>query len=176
MATQNPYEKNRRKLQGKLDPLKERIEQRLDGDESKGLSPKEGLRLDTLKEALRRLSAAEAEDHKSALILAEEITWIGRTGTMDELLAIKVRGDEEAPIVSNFFVNERADLLVNKGEIDRLDYRYENKRSIFLAGWKYWLGMDTKTTHACLLVLSLSVAFCLSITTMILLQRKHRVT
>lgn len=177
-ATQNPFEKNRRKIQSRIDPLKKRIEQRYDGDESKELSAKESERLDILKEALRRLMAAEAEDHQLALELGQDITWIGRTGTMEELLAIPPYPEDETiktlPL-RDYFVNSRTDLLVSKGEIDRLDYRYETKRSIFLAEWKYWLGTNTKTIHACLWVLTLGIVFCLGITTVMLLMRKHRV-
>ncbi len=177
-ATENPFEKNRRKIQAKIDPLKKIVEKRLAGDESKELSPNESERLDVLKEALRRLMAAEAEDYKKAYDLAEDITRSGRRDTMDELLAIPPYPEDESietQPLHEFFVNSRTDLLVGKAELDRIDWRQKHKRSIFLAEWKYWLGAETKTTTACLWVLYGCIVLCLSITSGLLLIRKHRV-
>ena len=177
-AAENPFEKNRRKIQARIDPLKKRVETQLAGDKSKKLNPKESARLDILKEALRRLMAAEAEDYQKARDLAEKITRTGRKKSMTELLAISPYPDDEGTEtqpLNEFFVNSRTDLLVGKAELDRIDWRQESKRNIFLAEWKYWLGVETKTATACLWVLYGCIALCLSITTTILLIRKHRV-
>lgn len=177
-ATENPFEKNRRKLQARIDPLKERNDRRLGGDESQGLTPDESERLKILTTALTRLMAAEAQDYRKARELAHDITWAGRKGTMDELLAIKPYPDDESvktrPL-HEFFVNSRTDLLVGKADLDRIDWRQANKRSIFLAEWKYWLGVTARTTRACLWVLAACVALCLAVTTALLVVRKRRV-
>ena len=60
--------------------------------------------------------------------------------------------------------------------MDRVDYRQEKKRSIFLAEWKYWFGKATKTTQACGWLLGAFVTVCLIITSINLQVRKLRVT
>ena len=145
-AAENPFEKNRRKIQARIDPLKKKVETQLAGDKSKKLNPKENARLDILKEALRRLMAAEAEDYKKARDLAEKITQTGRKKSMDELLAISPYPDDEGietQPLSEFFVNSRTDLLVGKAELDRIDWRQENKRLILMicriCRYGFWL-------------------------------------
>lgn len=177
-ATENPFEENRRKIQSRIDPLKEISDKRWKGDLSQELTPEQSERLDILAEALTRLMAAEAENHKKAFDLADDIMWTGRKGTMDELLAIKPYPDDESietQPLHEFFVNTRTDLLVGKADLDRIDWRQKNKRSIFLAEYKYWLGTETKTTHACLWVLTGCISICLALTTLLLIMRKRRV-
>ncbi len=177
-ATNNPFEKQRHLVQKDIDPLKKRIELRIKGDLSQELTPKETERLSILKEALRRLMAAEARNTSEALSLTKKIAHAGRFGTMDELLAIPPYPEDESVYtkpIRDFFVNNRVDLLTSKAEIDRLDYRWRKKRSIFYGEVKYWFGFVTKTTRGCALVLVGCIAFCLTITMMILQLRKQRV-
>ena len=176
-ATENVFEKYRRKIQCDIDPLKERNDKRMSGDESQGLTPKESERLEILKTALTRLMACEAENAPAAESLCWQITHAGRKGTMEELQAIAPYPEDENIVTkaaSNYFLNSRTNLLVQKADIDRIDINQPGKRSIFLAEWKYWLGFTTKTTHACLWVLGGCVTFCLTLTTFILQLRNHR--
>lgn len=177
-ATQNPFEHQRRRLQGEIDPLKERNDQRFSGNEEQGLQPSESERLNILTEALTRLMAAEARTVEEADELSWRIAHAGRRKDMDALLAIPPYPDDETIYtkpVRDFFVNIRTDLLVSKAEIDRLDYRQKTKRSIFLAERKYWLGITSKTTHACLWVIAGCISLC-QLATMIFLQiRSQRV-
>lgn len=177
-ATDNPFEHERRKVQRAIDPLKEVGEKRLAGDLSQELTPKQSERLNVLKEALRRLMAAEATNAVEAKSLIWKISNAGRYKTMEKLLEIPPYPEDESietKPARDFFVNTRADLLVSKSEMDRVDYRQDNKRSIFLAEWKYWFGMTTKTTQACHWVIGGSIAFCLMLTTLFLHLRNHRV-
>jgi len=176
-ATNNPFEKERRKIQVDIDLLKEIEEKRTAGDTSQQLTAQQSERLDILKEALRRLMAAEATDAKEAKSLIWKISNAGRRKSMAQLQEIPPYPEDESietKSTRDFFVNSRVDLLVSKSEIDRVDYRQQDKRSIFLAEWKYWLGMVTKTPQACHWVLAASIAFCLSLTTTILHFKKHR--
>jgi|TARA_B110000908_G_scaffold172235_1_gene238494 ABC-type multidrug transport system ATPase subunit len=177
-ATQNPFEKQRRKIQGEIDPLKERNNRRLSGEEDQGLQPKESERLNILTQALTRLMASEAKDVSEAGTLSWSITDAGRRNDMETLLAIPPYPEDDTIYtkpVRDFFVNTRTDLLATKAEIDRLDYRQETKRSIFLAEWKYWLDFTTKTTHACLWVIGACISTCLIATMAFLQIRNQRV-
>lgn len=177
-ATHNPFEKERRKIQAEIDPLKAIIEQRYNGDLSQELTPKQDQRLKILKEALRRLMAAEATDATEAKSLIWKISNAGRKKTMEKLQAIPPYPEDETIEVKptrDFFVNSRTDLLVSKAEIDRVDYRQEKNRSIFLAEWKHWFGMTTKTTQACHWLLGTFITLCLAITAINLQVRKQRV-
>ena len=96
---------------------------------------------------------------------------------MEKLLEIPPYPEDETietRPVRDFFVNSRTDLLVSKAEIDRVDYRQEKKRSIFLAEWKYWFGMSTKTTQACHWVLAAAIILCLLLTTLLLHRKKNQ--
>ncbi|MGB1258646.1 MAG: ATP-binding cassette domain-containing protein [Akkermansiaceae bacterium] len=172
-ATENLFEEERRQIQGKIDELKEKIEQK------KKLTDQEEERLTTLKEALRRLMAAEATDADSAASLSQRFSAYGRKRSMDELLTIPPYPedeDAESKPLQEFFVNTRTDLLVGKADADRTDWRQSEKRSIFLAEWKYWLGITSRTTHACLWVLSLFSILCLMLATAILQIKSRKVS
>ena len=177
-ATENLFEKQRRKIQADIDPLKQRTNNRLSGMEDQGLKPKESERLKILTEALTRLMASEAITASDSLELSRSITHAGRHKNLETLLAIPPY-PEDVNITTkparDFFVNSRTDLLVTKGEIDRLDYRKSKNRNIFLAEHKYWLGVESKTTHACLLVLAGCIALCLGLTAFFLQLRSQRV-
>ncbi|NWK57016.1 ATP-binding cassette domain-containing protein [Verrucomicrobiaceae bacterium N1E253] len=175
-ATENTFEEYRRKIQADIDPLKERNDLRLAGDMEQGLSAKESARLETLKSALTRLMASAAIDADVAEDLCWQITHAGRKKDLKAVEAIPpYPSDESIPVKpsSHYFVNSRTDLLVGKAELERVDIHQKTKRSLFLAEWKYWLGMTTKTTHACQWVLGASIAICL-MTTILILQRRNR--
>lgn len=177
-ATENPFEKRRRKIQARIDPLKERTDRRLSGEEDQGLQPEESERLNILTQALTRLMASEATSIQEADDLCWKITKAGRKKDMESLLAIPPYPEDESIETKpsrDFFVNTRTDLLVAKAEIDRVDYRQTHRRSIFLAEWKYWLGLTTKTTQACLWVIGACITLCLTLTTLFLQLRNQRV-
>ena len=93
-ATENEFETCRRKIQNDIDPLKNRNDLRMAGDESMGLTQAESARLDTLKEALTRLMASEAESPKAALALCRKISHAGRQGTIEQVRAIPPYPDD----------------------------------------------------------------------------------
>ena len=177
-ATENLFEKERRKIQKEIDPLKEIVERRNDGDLSQELTPEQNDRLKTLTTSLLRLMASEATDAQEAKSLIWKISNAGRKKSMEQLLEIPPYPEEEDPdlkATSDFFVNTRTDLLVSKSDNERIDHRQEGNRNIFLAEWKYWLGMTTKTTQACHWVISICISLCLIATTIILQIRSQRV-
>jgi ABC-type multidrug transport system ATPase subunit len=176
-ATKNQFEKYRREIQSYIDPLKERNDKRMAGDFSKGLTPEESNRLDILKEALTRLMASEAENAKEAESLCWKISHAGRKNDRKKLLSIPPYPEDESietKPCSAYFVNTRTDLLVAKADLDRIDIHQSERRSIFLAEWKYWFGFTAKTTHACLWILTAYIMACLALTTLILQRRKHK--
>ena len=161
--------------------MKERAELQLVDSKSDDLSAEENERLAVLKEGLRRLMASETEEEikwRNAAKLANGITETALTGTMDQVLEIRpYPADEtiETQSVQSYFVNERIDLLISKSEVDRVDYRKKSGRTIFLAEWKYWLGLTTRTTHACVAVLVAFMGLCLTITVFVLQMKNQRV-
>ena len=177
-ATQNPFELLRRNIQSEIDVFKERIERWLEGDKSAKLNAEENERYKVLRESLTRLMATEAVDAKSADALCKSIVQAGRKKDMETLTSISPYPNDETietQPTRDFFVNTRAELLVAKADNERIDINQSKKRSIFLAEWKYWLGLTTKTTHACMWLLAACISFCLTITTLILVARKNRV-
>lgn len=174
-ATENRFEHYRRLLQSEIDPLKKRNDLRYAGDNSQALQPEEKARLDCLKSALTRLMAAEARSVEEADDLCWKITHAGRKKTLRDVEAIPpypADASIKTTPCSHFFVNTRTDLLVAKAELDRVDVSQARRRSIFLAEWKYWGGMTTRTTHACLWILGACIAACLCLTTLVLHLRK----
>ena len=177
-ATENPFEKQRRKIQADIDPLKQRINDRLAGIESQKITPRESERLNILTTALTRLMASEGLTAADSLDLSWSITHAGRRKSLEALLAISPYPEDitaNTKPVRDYFVNNRTDLLVSKAEIDRVDYRKSQKRNVFLAERKYWLDVESKTTHACLWVLGLCIILCISLTCFFLQVRSQKV-
>jgi ABC transport system ATP-binding/permease protein len=88
------------------------------------------------KEGLRRLLAAGATTPEEAHALVSRVTRMARIGTRLEVetMVIWPEGDEDARPASEFFVNERIDLLVREAETFRNDYRNQGeRRNVFLA-------------------------------------------
>ena len=84
--------------------------------------------------SLRRLLAAGAETPEEAADLVSRIARIARHGNKLEVETMKVWPDRPAARpASEFFVNERIDLLVREAETFRNDYRNPGYRNIFLA-------------------------------------------
>ena len=176
-ATENYFEKERRKIQGEIDPLKKIVEKRYNGDLSQELTPEQSKRYETLKQAILVLMSSQANSPSEAKSLILKISNAGRKKGMAELDAISPYPEmenDDTKSTADFFINSRTDLLVSKADLDRVDYREKTKRSIFLAEWKYWFGVTTKTTHACLWVLCISISFCLMLTTIFLHWKKNK--
>jgi len=126
-ATQNPFEAERIRLQRRIDRMRDAVG---------GVSPGQEERFELLKEGLRRLLAAGASDSDEARDLVSRITRIARSGTRVEVETMMIwpEDDPDARPASEFFVNDRIDLLVREAETFRNDYRNEGeRRNVFLA-------------------------------------------
>ncbi|HVJ47256.1 MAG TPA: ATP-binding cassette domain-containing protein, partial [Luteolibacter sp.] len=134
-ATRNPFEVERIRLQRSID--------RIVGAETTA-EDKEA-RLDLLKEGLRRLMAAGATSPEDSADLVERIMEAARYGSKVEVETMKIWPTNEASgrPASEFFVNERIDLMVREAETFRNDYRNAEARNVFLA-LKKPLPMFTK--------------------------------
>jgi ABC-type multidrug transport system ATPase subunit len=147
-ATRNPYEVERIRIQRRVDAIKEVKET---------LEPSVAERLQLMLEALVKLGAADATNTADARDLAERITNLARGGTRWEIESARVQSpDPKARPISEFFVNNRIDLLVREAETFRVDYRNnEGTRNIFLGLKKPFGGdwLETVDYDAILLIL-----------------------
>lgn len=126
-ATRNPFELERIRLQRRVDRIR---------DDADGVPPGQEERFELLKEGLRRLLAAGASDPDEARDLVTRITRMARSGTRVEVETMMVwpEDDPQARPASEFFVNDRIDLMVREAETFRNDYRNEGeRRNVFLA-------------------------------------------
>ena len=124
-ATRNPFELERIRLQQSIDAMR---------DSGGEMNAAQAERFELLKEGLRRLLAAGAVTREEAADLVERIARIARFGNKLEVETMKVWPDKAAARpASEFFVNERTDLLVREAETFRNDYRNKGYRNIFLA-------------------------------------------
>jgi ABC-type multidrug transport system ATPase subunit len=125
-ATQNPFEANRIRLQSRIDRVRQRQEP---------LDLKRAERFDLVKEGLRKLLASGASTPREAHSMIERIRRLSIFGTRIEVETMKVwpENDPEVRPASEFFVNERIDLLVREGETFRNDYRNKERRLVFHA-------------------------------------------
>jgi ABC transport system ATP-binding/permease protein len=125
-ATRNPFEVERIRLQRRIDSARSKQEPML---------PKQAERFEQLKEGLRRLLASGASSREEALDVVQRIRRISISGTPIEVETMKIwpENDSDARPASEFFVNERIDLLVREGETFRNDYRNTERRVVFHA-------------------------------------------
>ncbi len=126
-ATRNPFEVERIRLQRRVDRMRD-----FEGE----MTPERAERFDLAKEGLRRLLAAGASDPREAAELVARIGRMARSGSRVEVETMIVwpEDDPDARPASEFFVNERIDLLVREAETFRNDYRNQGEqRNIFLA-------------------------------------------
>ncbi len=125
-AVRNPFEVERVRLQRRIDRARQ-----ID----KPMSPKAAEEFELAKEGLRRLLAAGASNKKDAAALVARIRRISSSGTRIEVETMKVWPDDDpkARPASDFFVNERIDLLVREAETFRNDYRNKKNRIVFHA-------------------------------------------
>lgn len=137
-ATRNPFEGERYRLQRRVEKMKD-FEKTLPGEVAD--------RFDLMKEGLRRLLAAGATTPAEATTLLERITRLARSGTRMEVETVKVWPDDQPNIrpASEFFVNERIDLLVREAETFRNDYRNKKPRNVFLGLKKTFVLIEPKS-------------------------------
>ncbi len=125
-ATANPFERERLGLQKKIDRMRT-SEEEMTGERAE--------RFDLYKEGLRALLASGASSPEDALDRINRISKAAISGVRFDLETMKLWPDREkkARPASEFFVNERIDLMVREAETFRNDYRNEERRVIFLA-------------------------------------------
>ncbi len=125
-ATRNPFEAERLRLQRRVDKVRER-QNPMTSDQSE--------RFDLVKEGLRRLLAAGATSKEEALAMISRIRRTSTSGSRIEVEAMKVwpENQPKARPASEFFVNERIDLVVREAETFRNDYRNKRQRAVFYA-------------------------------------------
>jgi ABC transport system ATP-binding/permease protein len=125
-GVRNPFEVERIRLQRRIDRVREL---------QTPMTPQETERFEMSKEGLRRLLAAGATNKKEAADLVARIRRISSTGSRIEVETMKVWPDHapDARPASEFFVNERIDLLIREAETFRNDYRNKERRIVFHA-------------------------------------------
>lgn len=152
-ATQNPFEEIRRPIQEEIDSLKARS----------SLGAEEQQRLTRLGDQLRVLYAAFAPDlEKAREILRDPLAELQRLQQED------LPPDEDDRPVSQFFVNDRVDNLVELAETRRLDARRTDRPRVFLARQKPLLGFVIHTRTYCQGFLVLLTLIFLSLATVFL--------
>ncbi len=137
-ATHNPFEAERIRLQDRIDRVRSKTD----------LTPKQVERFDLVKEGLRRLLAAGAQTRDEAANIIERIRRISTSGSRIEVESMKVWPDNapNARSASEFFVNDRIDLMVREAETFRNDYRDNTRRVVFHALKKPIPFMKAKPT------------------------------
>jgi hypothetical protein len=185
-ATENPFEKHRLRLQSRIDRVRAQEEP---------LDERRAEKFDMLKEGLRRLLASGASSKEEAQDLIDRIRRIATFGTPIEVETMKVwpEDDPKARPASEFFVNERIDLLVREGETFRNDYRNKDRRIVFHAlkkpipfmkadparyeiGSKYVEGNDEIETQKYCGILLMGIVFGCGIVSTLIISRQNRQT
>lgn len=132
-AIRNPFELERNRIQRRVETIKAM---------PSPLKPSVEERFEIMKGALRTLIASGATSVEDADALTRKISDIARGGTALELESLEIWPDSpDTRPLSEFFVNQRIDLLVREAETFRTDYRNKElgRRSpIFLAEKKPW--------------------------------------
>jgi hypothetical protein len=182
-AVRNPFEVERIRLQRRIDRGR---------DIGKTMDERSVEQFELAKEGLRRLLAAGASDKQEAADIVERIRRISSSGTRIEVETMKVwpENDPKARPASEFFVNERIDLLVREAETFRNDYRNTENRVVFHALKKpipFIAGRPAtgtvftepeghmETQRYCGVVLGLFITGCVILSTFII-HRQNRMT
>lgn len=144
-ATQNPFEKARQPLQDSIDTLKEKS----------SLNDQERRFLSENGDKLRVLYAALASDSETARhILSDPLAELARLQSD----SLPPPGQKDRP-VSQFFVNDRVDGMVELAETLRIDVRRRDQPLIFMAREKTILGINVSTQVYCASFLALLTLF-----------------
>ncbi len=125
-AVRNPFEIERLRLQRKIDRYR---------DTGTPMSDEAAERFELNKEGLRRLLASGANTKEEAAALVKRIRRLATSGTAIEVETMKIWPDDDrkARPATDFFVNDRIDLMVREAETFRNDYRNTETRDVFLA-------------------------------------------
>lgn len=138
-ATTNHFETTRRPIQEKIDTLKDKKELEMSEKEE-------------LKEAgnkIRVLFASVAKDSFQAeKILRDPLVQLKQLQE-EEMAGLEPEIDRDTRPVSQFFVNERVENMVDLAETLRLDRRRQDRPNIFLAKEKPLLGISLTTQSYC---------------------------
>ncbi len=169
-ATRNPFERERLRVQRRIEQLKEMPE----------LNKESAQRLEVLKLGLTKLLGAGAINAEQAAQLAYDISRTARRGTMEACEAIEAWPEQQlrAKTVADYFVNSRIDLITREAETFRTDYRNEpgHSRSVFLALKQPLWGEDWwETDQRNGLVLGIFIVMCPVFTGWIITRQKRRV-
>ena len=165
-ATENRFEKTREPLQKSIEVLKK----------LKKLGGSEEQELQSASEKLRIIYAALAQDAKTAdSILENPLAELERILALEEEGFGKEDNEQESRSISQFFVNERIENLVELAESSRLDGRRSDRPNIFLAKEKPFLGFTISTQWYCRFYLTiLSAIFLIPATYLLKLSLTRR--
>jgi hypothetical protein len=170
-ATRNPFEKERMRLQQRLDAI----------TATRELSKESAERLEVMKICLTKLLAAGSVNASEGERLAATIAMIARRGDREAAAALKVwpegaEDQKKAESVCDYFVNARIDLMTREAEAFRVDYRNQKQRAIYLAlEQPLWTErwMDTLRRNG--IVLALFIVLCPALAAYILRRQNRRV-
>jgi ABC-type multidrug transport system ATPase subunit len=167
-ATRNPFELQRQRIQRRIDLARDRDTE---------LSPAVAERFDILKAALTRLLGSGADNPQDARRLVRRLGTLARSGTRIEVETLEVWPDDapDARPCSEFFVNNRIDLMVRQAESYRTDYRNKEPRNVFLAEQKYLGDSEVGTLEATATALAGTSLVCLLATVLTLRIQSRRV-
>jgi ABC transport system ATP-binding/permease protein len=184
-ATRNPFEAERISLQERIDKMRSFKEP---------MNQQQSERFDLIKEGLRSLLASGAKSQEEALEMIQRIQRISMSGTRLEVETLKVwpDGGKEVRPTSEFFVNDRIDLMVREGETFRNDYRNTEPRIVFHALKKpipllaqkrdpnaklEYLERDDEigTERYCGIILGGLIVACIAVSTLIISRQNRQV-
>ena len=153
-ATENPFEKVRQPLQQSIDAVKEKP----------SLNEEERARLTLDGNKLRVLYAALSPDTKGARnVLEDPLAEFERL----ESGSAPPPGEEDRP-VSQFFINDRVDGMIELAESLRIDERRTDQPVIFMAREKTIFGVTLSTQNYCRIALiALTLFFLLPATSVL---------
>lgn len=144
-ATQNPFELTRRRITQVAEEIKQEKELAIKYSKD-GIEEVKIERLSVLLKALTKLYAMEARTASEAKVKLRKLEEIAFGGSAESLKSLPtysepLEGEDIYPC-SEFFVNERAEKLVLKNEIQRVNIDNKTTKNIFLAEKKYLGSAD----------------------------------
>jgi hypothetical protein len=151
-ATENRFEETRRPVQKTIDILKDKEKLKLsEEDELK----KAGNKIGVFFASVAKTSSQANEILSDPLRELEQLQ-------KEEMEGLETELDRETRSVSQFFVNERVENMVDLAETLRLDGRRNDKPNIFLAKEKTFFGINLSTQWYCrIFLILLTTAFLL---------------